>query len=163
MTRLHLPCPSPEGEGFCPRKWTVSVGSSSFATTLGKRPAGALGDVRHQGGTMASGRVYVAGTCDTKGDELRYVKRLIEAAGVPAVLVDLGTKGEGCAADVTARAVAAHHPEGEGAVFTGDRGRSVAAMAVAFERFVGSRDDVAGVVWVGGGGGGGAGAPAGGG
>src|SRR4051794_2562576 len=106
---------------------------------------------------MASGRVYVAGTCDTKGDELRYVKRLIEVAGVPAVLVDLGTKGEGGAADVPARAVAAHHPEGEGAVFTGDRGRSVAAMAVAFERFVGARDDVAGVVGVGGGGGGGAG------
>ena len=102
---------------------------------------------------MASGRVYVAGTCDTKGDELRYVKRLIEAAGVPAVLVDLGTKGEGCAADVPARAVAAHHPEGEGAVFTGDRGRSVAAMAVAFERFVGARDDVAGLIGLGGSGG----------
>src|SRR3954462_7578839 len=86
---------------------------------------------------MASGRVYVAGTCDTKGDELRYVKRLIEAAGVPGVLVDLGTKGEGGVADVPARAVAAHHPEGEGAVFTGDRGRAVAAVAVAVRRVVG--------------------------
>jgi uncharacterized protein (UPF0261 family) len=37
----------------------------------------------------AKGRVYVAGTCDTKGDELRYVRALVEAAGAPAVLVDL--------------------------------------------------------------------------
>ena len=85
---------------------------------------------------MASGKVYVAGTCDTKGDELRYVKRLIEAAGVPAVLVDLGTKGEGGAADVPAREVAAHHPGGRGRCSRATAGRSVAAMAEAFERFV---------------------------
>ena len=102
---------------------------------------------------MAHGRIYVAGTCDTKGDELRYVKGLIEAAGVPAVLVDLGTKGEGGPADVAATEVAAHHPEGPGAVFSGDRGRAVSAMAVAFERFIRSRDDVAGLIGLGGSGG----------
>ena len=98
-------------------------------------------------------QIYVAGTCDTKGDELRYVKGLIEAAGVPAVLVDLGTKGEGGPADVAATEVAAHHPEGPGAVFSGDRGRAVSAMAVAFERFIRSRDDVAGLIGLGGSGG----------
>jgi uncharacterized protein (UPF0261 family) len=102
---------------------------------------------------MAHGRIYVAGTCDTKGDELRYVKGLIEAAGVPAALVDLGTKGEGGPADVAATEVAAHHPEGPGAVFSGDRGRSVSAMAVAFERFIRSRNDVAGLIGLGGSGG----------
>jgi uncharacterized protein (UPF0261 family) len=102
---------------------------------------------------MTRRRIYVAGTCDTKGDELRYVKGLIEAAGVPAVLVDLGTKGEGGPADLAATEVAAHYPEGPGAVFTGDRGRSVAAMAVAFERFIRSRDDVAGLIGLGGSGG----------
>src|SRR5215218_8397770 len=98
---------------------------------------------------MAHGRIYVAGTCDTKGDELRYVKGLIEAAGVPALLVDLGTKGEG-AADVSAHEVAAHHPDGPDAVFTGDRGGAVTAMAVAFERFVASRGDIAGLIGLGG-------------
>jgi uncharacterized protein (UPF0261 family) len=38
-------------------------------------------------------------------------------------------------------------------VFTGDRGRSVAAMAVAFERFIATRDDVAGLLGLGGSGG----------
>jgi uncharacterized protein (UPF0261 family) len=38
-------------------------------------------------------------------------------------------------------------------VFTGDRGRSVAAMAVAFERFLATRRDVAGVIGLGGSGG----------
>jgi uncharacterized protein (UPF0261 family) len=38
-------------------------------------------------------------------------------------------------------------------VFTGDRGRSVGAMALAFQRFIQSRDDVAGLVALGGSGG----------
>jgi uncharacterized protein (UPF0261 family) len=102
----------------------------------------------------AGGKVYVAGTCDTKGDELRYARALVEAAGAPALLVDLGTLGEGGpGVDVPAREVAAHHPEGPGAVFAGDRGRSVAAMAAAFERFIATRDDVAGLLGLGGSGG----------
>ena len=39
-------------------------------------------------------KAYVAGTCDTKGAELAYVRDLIAAAGVPTVLVDLGTRSE---------------------------------------------------------------------
>jgi uncharacterized protein (UPF0261 family) len=98
-------------------------------------------------------RVYVAGTCDTKGRELAYVAELVRAAGVPAVLVDLSTREGGRAADIAAEAVAAYHPEGSGAVFTGDRGRSISSMAVAFERFMMSRDDVAGLIGLGGSGG----------
>jgi uncharacterized protein (UPF0261 family) len=95
-------------------------------------------------------RVYVAGTCDTKGRELAYVCELIAAAGVPAVVVDLSTREHGAGADIAARAVAAHHPAGETAVFTGDRGSAVAAMALAFERFMTARDDVAGLIGLGG-------------
>ena len=102
---------------------------------------------------MTAGRVYVAGTCDTKGDELRYVKGLIEALGVAAVLVDLGTQGDGGAVDIGPREVAGHHPDGAEAVFTGDRGSAVAAMAVAFERFLAGRHDIAGVIGLGGSGG----------
>ena len=32
-------------------------------------------------------RAYVVGTCDTKGDELAYVRDLIAVAGLPTVLV----------------------------------------------------------------------------
>lgn len=99
---------------------------------------------------MNGGRVYVAGTCDTKGAELAYVRDLIAASGVPAALVDLSTAGSGGAADIAARDVAAWHPDGAGAVFTGERGSAVAAMAAAFARFMAARDDVAGLIGLGG-------------
>jgi uncharacterized protein (UPF0261 family) len=99
------------------------------------------------------GRVYVAGTCDTKGTELAYVKELIEARGVPAALVDLSTREHDGIADIAAREVAMHHPDGAPAVFTGDRGSAVAAMAEAFRRFIETRTDVAGLIGLGGSGG----------
>jgi uncharacterized protein (UPF0261 family) len=104
------------------------------------------------------GSVYVVGTFDTKGQELRYVAGLVAAAGVPAVTVDLGTGGgpdaDVTGADVTAGEVAAWHPGGRAAVFTGDRGSAVSAMAVAFECFVRARaDDIAAMIGLGGSGG----------
>ncbi|MDT7776725.1 MAG: hypothetical protein QOC67_5649, partial [Pseudonocardiales bacterium] len=54
---------------------------------------------------------------------------------------------------VSAREVASHHPAGADAVFTGDRGTAVAEMAIAFERFLTGRDDVGGVLGLGGSGG----------
>ncbi|MBV8703559.1 MAG: Tm-1-like ATP-binding domain-containing protein, partial [Acetobacteraceae bacterium] len=100
-------------------------------------------------------RVYVAGTCDTKGAELDYVRGLVAARGVPAVLVDLSTRDgdPGALADIPAGEVARHHPGGAGAVFTGDRGSAVAAMALAFARFITGRDDVAALLGLGGSGG----------
>ena len=102
---------------------------------------------------MGRKRVYIAGTCDTKGRELGYLKQLIAAEKVEAVLVDLSTSGGGASGDVAAGVVAAHHPAGEGAVFVGDRGQAIAAMAVAFERFVATLGDVAGLIGIGGSGG----------
>ncbi|WP_343714729.1 Tm-1-like ATP-binding domain-containing protein [Inquilinus sp.] len=102
-------------------------------------------------------KAYVIGTCDTKGRELAYVKGLIEARGVPAVLVDVGTGSggptPGVAVDVTAREVALHHPGGIDAVFSDDRGRAVGSMAEALRGFLGSRADVGGVIGLGGSGG----------
>jgi len=94
-------------------------------------------------------RVYIAGTCDTKGPELAYVAGLIAARGISAVVVDLSTQAPH-GGDISAHAVAAHHPDGEAAVFTGDRGSAVAAMAVAFAAFVRTRTDLAGLVGLGG-------------
>ncbi len=45
------------------------------------------------------------------------------------------------------------HPKGATAVFSGDRGASVAAMGEAFERFIGSRRDIGGLISAGGSGG----------
>ncbi len=98
-------------------------------------------------------RVYVAGTCDTKGQELAYVKGLVAGHGIPVLLVDLSTGETSAGADMTAAEIARHHPGGAAAVFTGDRGRSVAAMAAAFARFISTRDDVAGLLGLGGSGG----------
>jgi uncharacterized protein (UPF0261 family) len=95
------------------------------------------------------GRVYVAGTCDTKRQELAYLKALIAARGVPAVIVDLSTR-DGGGGDISASEVAACHPDGAAAVFTGDRGSAVAAMALAFERFALGRADLAGLIGLGG-------------
>ncbi len=102
--------------------------------------------------------IYVAGTCDTKGRELAYITRLIRADGVAAELVDLSTGGPAKTSHseetrFPPEAVAACHPGGVDAVFTGDRGRSITAMSEAFERFILSRDDVTGLIGLGGSGG----------
>jgi uncharacterized protein (UPF0261 family) len=100
---------------------------------------------------------YVVGTLDTKGAELAYIRDRIRAAGVDAVLVDVSTtEGAGTSAvvpDVTARHVAAHHPGGAAAVYTGDRGSAVGAMAQALTHFLQSRDDLGGIIGAGGSGG----------
>jgi uncharacterized protein (UPF0261 family) len=99
------------------------------------------------------GKVYVVGTLDTKGEEHRYVRDLINAAGAETVLVDVGTTGEGAGADVSAAEVAAFHPEGPDTVFVDDRGAAVTAMTDALVGFIESRDDVDGIISLGGSGG----------
>ncbi|KAA3445734.1 hypothetical protein C7I87_31955 [Mesorhizobium sp. SARCC-RB16n] len=98
--------------------------------------------------------IYVVGTADTKGEELAFLADAIAATGAIVCRVDVGTRGATVPVDVTAEEVAACHPDGRGAVLgIDDRGRSVAAMAEAFTRFVQSRTDISGVVGIGGGGG----------
>ncbi|MGH3620766.1 MAG: Tm-1-like ATP-binding domain-containing protein, partial [Sciscionella sp.] len=100
---------------------------------------------------------YVVGTFDTKGAELGYVAEQVAAAGVLVRTVDIGTSGDtsdGAGnADVSATEVAACHPDGADAVFTGDRGSAVVAMAEAFTRFLTGCTDVGGVLGIGGSGG----------
>jgi uncharacterized protein (UPF0261 family) len=98
-------------------------------------------------------RAYVIGTCDTKGPELRYLKELLEAAGVPSVLVDVGTRSDGAAADVSPCEVAACHPGEAAAVFSDDRGAAIAAMAEALAAYMTDRDDCGGAIGAGGSGG----------
>ncbi len=97
--------------------------------------------------------VLVAGTLDTKGEELRYMRDLIKAAGVAVRMVDLSTSGVPSGAEIPAHLVAAFHPRGAAGVFTGDRGQSVAGMTEAFARWIARQDGVAGIISAGGSGG----------
>jgi len=97
--------------------------------------------------------VLIAGTLDTKGRELRFVRDLLRARGLRTTLVDLSTSGREAIADVPARQLALYHPQGPGAVFGNDRGRSVAAMATAFEAWMRRQNNVAGIIAAGGSGG----------
>ena len=101
----------------------------------------------------SSQAVYVAGTFDTKGKELFFLRQCLEKLGLRAVTVDLSTSGRPSPASVHPREVARYHPQGEKAVFSSDRGSAVTAMALAFEQFIQHRHDVGGLISAGGSGG----------
>ena len=101
-----------------------------------------------------SGRAaYVVGTFDTKARELFFLRQCLEKLGLRVVTVDLSTSGKPSPASVHPREVARHHPQGEAAVFSGDRGSAVTAMALAFENYVRTRRDLGGILSAGGSGG----------
>lgn len=96
----------------------------------------------------------MVGTADTKGEELAFLKARVEAAGAPALIVDVGTRSPQAHVDIAAAEVAAFHPDGaQAALGSTDRGAAVTAMGAAFAGFVASRADIAGIVGIGGGGG----------
>lgn len=113
--------------------------------------------------------VYVVGTCDTKAAELDYVRRRVAQSGIPAILVDVGTRGaprDGVRPDVSAAAVAAHHPDGAEALLRGTRGEgdkarctgdaaaergvAIVGMAHALIAFLATRTDLGGIIGIGG-------------
>jgi uncharacterized protein (UPF0261 family)/ABC-type branched-subunit amino acid transport system ATPase component len=96
---------------------------------------------------------YVVGTFDTKGRELAYLRQCLEKLGMRVVTVDLSTSGKPSPASVHPREVARHHPQGESAVFSDDRGNAMTAMATAFEGFLATRRDLGGIISAGGSGG----------
>jgi uncharacterized protein (UPF0261 family) len=97
------------------------------------------------------GKVYVIGTCDTKGDELRFACDCVRRAGAKPILVDVSTATPDRAADVTAETVATHHPKGKAAVLgLADRGQAVSAMAEALKHYLLSRKDIGAVLGLGG-------------
>lgn len=104
---------------------------------------------------QAAPRAYVVGSCDTKGEELRYVRRLLREAGLAVCLVDIGILGDADdSADVKREEVARHHIDGVAAVLQQrDRGRAVSAMMEAFRRFAAERGDIGGMIGLGGSGG----------
>jgi len=85
---------------------------------------------------MSESVIYVAGTFDTKSDELGYIANTLAGAGVVVKTVDLAATGNGFGTDLSPQDIAAYHPQGVDAVFTGDRGTAVAGMAIAFKLVV---------------------------
>ncbi|HUI96506.1 MAG TPA: Tm-1-like ATP-binding domain-containing protein, partial [Xanthobacteraceae bacterium] len=144
-----------------PTRWSqpapvAQIETAARTHTIAPKPAAAAPmpavDLRpiHRGGAAP---VIVAGTLDTKGDELRFIRDQIAAAGVRTILVDLSTSGGPSPADVPPHHVAAYHRGGPNAVFAGERGAAITAMAEAFEAWIRRQAPVGGLISAGGSGG----------
>jgi len=81
----------------------------------------------------AGATVLVAGTLDTKGAELRFLRNILKVQGLAVRMVDLSTSGKPSGAEVPPHAVA--------------------GMTLAFERWMKNQTNVAGVISAGGSGG----------
>jgi uncharacterized protein (UPF0261 family)/ABC-type branched-subunit amino acid transport system ATPase component len=138
-----------------PNRWGVSAGDGEgTAAEEAARPADAAAEppptlqIPVAAGLARS--AYVIGTFDTKGRELNFIRACLDRLGVRTVTVDVSSSGKPSPATVNPNEVARHHPRGQAAVFTGDRGSAVSAMAEALERFIATRRDIGGVIGAGG-------------
>lgn len=95
--------------------------------------------------------VYVIGTFDTKGKELFYAAKRVEAAGADVRTVDISTTPSKAKVDIAADMVAGYHPRGQAAVLgLTDRGAAVSAMAEALAHFVVDCKNIGAVLGLGG-------------
>ncbi|QEI09095.1 UPF0261 family protein [Pigmentiphaga aceris] len=97
--------------------------------------------------------MYLVGTFDTKAAELLHLAALIRGLGAPVTTVDVSTLHSDPRADIPADQVAAVHPGGAAAVFTGDRGSAISAMSQALPRWLSQRNDIGALIGIGGSGG----------
>jgi uncharacterized protein (UPF0261 family)/ABC-type branched-subunit amino acid transport system ATPase component len=141
-----------------PTRWSQPVPTAQIETSARTRTnapePGAVASApavelrpMHRGGVAP---VIVAGTLDTKGDELRFIRDQIASAGVRVLLVDLSTSGRPSPADVPPHHVATYFRGGPNAVFTGERGAAITAMAEAFEAWIKRQEPVGGLISAGG-------------
>ena len=152
LNKVYLSNPKP------PTRWTPPVPVhviEASARTITELPLAANEPLLPLSARPRAGssRVLVAGTLDTKGQELRFIYNTLKTEGIAAHLVDLSTSGKPSGAEVPPHVLAGFHPRGAVGVFTNDRGTAVAGMTLAFERWMAAQDDVAGVISAGGSGG----------
>lgn len=142
VTDLPEQRPPPRNDYTPPPRWSrenwqtsgaAAPAATSIRQSLPKQPA--LG-----------GMVVVAGTFDTKGAELNFLRDRLLLQRIPTRTVDLSTGGRPSGADIPPHHVAAFHPRGANAVMTGDRGSAVAAMAEAFEAWTRRAQGVIGMI-----------------
>ncbi|WP_296573153.1 ABC transporter permease [Phreatobacter sp.] len=145
-----------------PTRWSKDVPAAQIeaAARTVSRPTLATIDGRVIGDTSALAargpsepHVIIAGTLDTKGEELRYIRDIIKAAGLRTRLVDVSTQGRNHGADVSAQEVALASPRALPGLASGDRGAAVAAMTEAFATWIAGQQDVLGLISAGGSGG----------
>ena len=132
---------------------TLAATAPVAARTSRLPPAATAKVIEFPVAVTSSRAAYVAGTFDTKARELFFIRQCLERLGLRVVTVDLSTSGRPSPASVHPREVARHHPDGESAVFSGDRGSAVAGMALAFEHYVRTLRDLGGIISAGGSGG----------
>ena len=97
--------------------------------------------------------VYLAGTFDTKSQELHFMADKLRALKITVKTVDLSTSGKPTRVDVPANQVASAHPGGASQVFSGERGSATSAMAQAFANWISRERGIGGVLSAGGSGG----------
>ncbi|NUF50119.1 Tm-1-like ATP-binding domain-containing protein [Gilliamella sp. ESL0250] len=105
---------------------------------------------------MASARtIYLVATLDTKREEIVYIKNLLDLKNLNCKIVDISTQPHqyNHLAAIVAETVASYHPNGKQAVFCGDRGKAIVAMADAFKLFLMAQNDVEAILGLGGSGG----------
>jgi uncharacterized protein (UPF0261 family)/ABC-type branched-subunit amino acid transport system ATPase component len=154
INRWGTPAAAPAADGYAAAGTASNASAAVPAQRSAVATAAAGAKVLEFPVAATSGRAaYVAGTFDTKARELFFLRQCLERLGLRVVTVDLSTSGRPSPASVHPREVARHHPDGESAVFSNDRGSAVSAMALAFERFVLTRRDLGGIISAGGSGG----------
>jgi uncharacterized protein (UPF0261 family)/ABC-type branched-subunit amino acid transport system ATPase component len=135
-------------------RWKMPASSLRDSLVEGARPADAGESIFAIPFAERLNRTaIVAGTFDTKGRELNFIRDRLKALGIATRTVDLSTSGKPSTANVTPLQVASMHPHGTAAVFSDARGRSVAAMAEAFARWIAREPRVGGIIAAGGSGG----------
>ncbi|MEM8691244.1 MAG: ABC transporter permease [Pseudomonadota bacterium] len=152
VTKIYVSNPRTPTRWSAPIPLAILEGSARTVTEAPVSNADIV-PLSRQSAVSGRGIVYLCGTLDTKERELMYMADLIRAQGLPLQVVDLSTSGQRSGADVPPHVVAASHPRGASAVFTGDRGSAVAGMTLAFERWIASRTDISGLISAGGSGG----------
>jgi uncharacterized protein (UPF0261 family)/ABC-type branched-subunit amino acid transport system ATPase component len=141
-----------------PTRWSQPVSnarieSSARVASVGPTRIEATAEVRPATAPSGLPVVIVAGTLDTKGTELRFMRDLVVASGLRTRLVDVSTSGKLATCDVTAQEIALNHGRGGSAVFGRERGASITAMAEAFEGWIRRQGEIAGILSAGGSGG----------
>ncbi|MCH9766945.1 MAG: Tm-1-like ATP-binding domain-containing protein [Actinomycetia bacterium] len=104
------------------------------------------------GDTGEDAFAVVVGTCDTKFEDLEYVRELIDAAGVRVKLVDVSPNGSNARADVSSAQLKAGFTGAEAKLAgTSDRGTAIAAMSEVFSDWVKRNGDrISGMIGLGG-------------
>jgi len=142
-----------------PSRWSQAVPAARIEAqartisrpTLATRDGQPIGGVRPLAAAASSEPyVVIAGTLDTKGEELRFIRDLIRAEGLRTRLVDLSTSGRSAGGDVTPQEIALASPKGSAGIASGDRGTAVAAMTEAFKAWLPRQQGLLGIISAGG-------------